>query len=864
MTRTSSLVEREPHIDALASAVRESTDAGNVVLISGEAGFGKTSLVAAVTEGLDHRFTVLRSACEPVGIPAPFAPLFDLIDYIPDELRTDIQSGARRPAVYAGMLDFIKNERTVLILEDMHWADEATMGLARYLGRRIEATNSTLIITYRSEEVGPTHPFRLVIADLGRGATRIDLPPLTPSGVEQMTRGLGLDASEVHQVTLGNPFFVEEIIRHPDQELPPTIENAILANLAQLSDTPLDVLFRIAVSPDGLDLDVVLSMGEIAEIHVDTVVQRKLLAISGGRLECRHDLIRETILRAIPPVQLRRIHADLLDMLESRASGPVDTTRLAYHSVGAGDPEKSARYSLAAAEDASRIGAHRQAAFHYAEALQWSSAMPVDTLDVALLEAAREHGLINAFADASDLASRRIDLAESDIGRARARAWLSFFRSRENDMPACRREASHAIEVLGSESPSEELALALAVMSWAELVEGNPERAVEFGDEAILIARSSGASHVEVHAATTCGSARELLGDDSGIAQVEEAIRLGLELDTGDFTARAMNNLGKLHMWRGRLQEARAQFAKLVDYSTARELDAWYIAAIATRATIDLALGDWEHVDVDLEVVLGQNTCRSTEVETLATAARLRARRGDPGSHGLIMEVLSETQGMTDRESLVLSCSLAMEAAWMGLVEIDQASARYDALRHSLQNDRSGREVLGFWARRLGLDPPDGSISGPVGLEWSGRPEDAATAWDELGFPVEAAISQAVSEGADLNQVFATLLDMGAEGVVRGLQRELRKGGVAHIPRGERRTTRENPAGLTNRQSEVLGLMATGLSNAEIADELFISEKTASHHVSAVLSKLNATSRLQAVALASANGWVTPGIADPN
>lgn len=856
--RIGSLVERETQIDALASAVHESTHSGRVVLISGEAGFGKTSLVAAVSEGLDHRFTVLRSACEPVGIPAPFAPLFDFLDALPDELRADIRSGERRPAVYAGMLDLIKNEHVVLVLEDMHWADEATMGLTRYLGRRIEATNSTLIVTYRSEEVGPTHPLRLVIADLGRGATRIDLIPLTLAGVEEMTRGVDMNAREVHEVTMGNPFFVEEIIRHPDHVLPPTIENAILANTAQLPDEALDILYLAAVSPDGIDVELVTKSSDRAEDLLDMAVQRMLLLVSNGRVSCRHDLIRETLLRAIPPAHLRRLHAGLLDALETRASRTVDTGRLAYHSLGAGDAEKSVRYSLQAAEEAARIGTHRQAAFHYSNALEHTSAMSVETLDTTLLEAAKEHSVINDFERASELAARRIGLTDDEVARARARAWLAFFRSRENDLLSCRQESSAAIEILEAEPASEELALALAIAGWASFSEGNREDAISYGDEAVAVARAVGALHVEVHATTTAGTAKALMNDPSGLPQVEEAARIGAENELGEFATRALNTLANLPLWQCRFREAREKLDTLIEYTRSHELDAWYIAATATRALINVALAEWDDADLDLEVVFGQPTCRQTEIEILVAAAKLRARRGDPGAVELINEALIGTERFLDYESLVIVCALAMEAAWIGLLPMDVALSRYEALLRApaLAFDSSGRGQLAYWAKRLGLDPPEGRIPGASGLEWGGSAAEATRWWDERGFVVEAAVTSAMIPHQDLTASFSTLAGLGADGVMRGLQRELQRRGVKHIPRGERPTTRENPAGLTNRQEEVLGLMAVGMSNADIARELFISEKTASHHVSAVLAKLHVTSRLQAVAVANANGWV--------
>jgi energy-coupling factor transporter ATP-binding protein EcfA2 len=279
VTRREQLVERDDHLRALGEAVASSSDAGSVVLLSGEAGVGKTSVLHALSAALDHRYRVMVAACEPVGIPVAFAPLFDLLDQVPDELRADIRSGSRRPAVYAGMLDLLKNDRVILVLEDMHWADEATLGLVRYLGRRIGPTNSTLVVTFRSEEVDPTHPLRLVIADLGRHALRIELPALTLAGVAEMTGGLDLDPAAVYAATHGNPFFVEEIIRHPELNVPPTIGNAVLASAAQLSSDALQILDMVALTPEGFDLDLLLESIPAAADHLDAAVQRRLLVV---------------------------------------------------------------------------------------------------------------------------------------------------------------------------------------------------------------------------------------------------------------------------------------------------------------------------------------------------------------------------------------------------------------------------------------------------------------------------------------------------------------------------------------------------------------------------------------------------------
>lgn len=852
------LVERDAYLHSLEQVVAGSTQSGGVVLLSGEAGFGKTSLLKVFTDGLDHRYRVLTAACEPVGIPAAFAPLFELLEEFPEELRTDIRSGSGRPAVYAGMLDLIKNDRVILILEDVHWADEATLGLIRYLGRRIGPTNSTLIVTFRPEELDGVPPLRLVVADLGPAATRIELTALTPSGVEQMVQGLGLDHLKIHAATLGNPFFVEEMIRHPDLSLPPNVRNAVLASVDRLPAGVMEILGLVALSPDGVAMDLVTSHGDDARSHLDLAVQRKWLVVSPrGQVSCRHDLIRESLLRAMAPALKRDLHAELLGHLEGKVGDSPETARLAYHSIGAGDSEKALSYSINAASDASRAGAHRQAAFHYANALEFRSDFDQMQLSWALLEGAKEHCLVNAFDTASGLARQRLDLTGDAVAKAMAQAWLSFFEARRNDVTSSRREALAALEVLRQVEPTEELALAYYVVSWLALATGDYVESVEFGDLAIQYARKTGSLFVEIQAATTMGSSRLHLGDRDGLAQIEDAARVGVEEEVPEPTARALYHLGAVAMRGGRLAEARTLFDRAIEYTSARELDAWYIASMVTVAGMDVAAGRWDEADHDLEQVLGQKTCTQTEVEALVTAATLRARRGDPGATEMIEAALASIGDTDDHDCRLMGCALLMEGAWLGLVDGDRADLVYQTLRRSasLADDAWGRGLVAFWARRLDLEPPDGHLHGPAGLELEGRVEDSVRMWRQRGYPVETAIVEAMMPEADLGAVFAELGGLGAEGVIRGLRRELQRRGVRRIPRGNRPATKNNPAGLTARQAEVLALIVSGYSNAAIAKELFISEKTAGHHVAAVLAKLHASSRLQAAAIATGRGW---------
>ena len=855
----SSLVEREPQLKTLEDSFAEPSS-GAVFLVSGEAGFGKTSLLDALMGRIDHRYRVLASACEPVGIPTGFAPLFELLDELPEEVASEIRSGAGRAPVYAGMLDLVKNEDVVLVIEDLHWADEATLGLVRYLGRRIGVTASRLIVTYRSEELDFNPPLRLVIADVGPNAIRIDLPPLSLAGVGKLVDGTGLDPEEVLTATLGNPFYVEEVARYPEADLPPNIQNAVLANAGRLPAETLEFLRTVALSPDGVPMTQIHDLGDPTGCHTDLGFQRRLLATAKGRLACRHELIRQSLVTAMPPATTQRLHRRLLESLEASDGGSTTTARLAYHAVGAKDPVKSRTYSLQAAEDAAASGAHREAAFHYRNALEHAEDIDAGTLAEVLLVAAGEHNLINAFDTAVDLARRRVDLADSPGETGRARAWVAFFEARKNDLVATRNEAEAAVGLLRLQPAGRELALALAVLSWLEGVEGNLKRALEAGDEAVAISRDVGSTSTEVYAATNAGTVRWLLGDPSGLDEVEEAAALGLASERGEFTAKAINNLGALALERGHLDEARRHFVQLQEFAGTHELDAWYIAAMSTMALVELLAGRLDEADRALEVAFGQKTCLQTEIETLVVAARLRLRRRDPGALDLAGEVFERLLTFGDHGSQLMGCVLAMEAAWCGIMPLEEAVDRYHLLARSpaMTHDRSARAQLGFWAHRLGLEPPDWEPVGRVALELAGDPEAASRRWAEGGYAIEAAITKAMSPDADLDAVFAGLAEAGARGVAFGLRRELQRRGVHRVPRGHRPDTARNPSRLTNRELEVLELVSAGLSNSAIGEQLYISTKTVGHHVSSVLSKLGVGRRGEAAAVALAKGWVGP------
>jgi DNA-binding CsgD family transcriptional regulator len=383
--------------------------------------------------------------------------------------------------------------------------------------------------------------------------------------------------------------------------------------------------------------------------------------------------------------------------------------------------------------------------------------------------------------------------------------------------------------------------------------------AISIAEKALSVARSCDAVDMEIYASTTMGAARYHLGEPDGIAQVEAAARRGTDAAAGEFGASALNSLGFLARFAWQMGDARKWFQELQEYSIAHELDAWYIAAVVTSAGIAVEMGLWDDADAYLEIVAGQRTCIPTEVEMLVVSATLRTRRADPGAAEMVEAVLDRVERYAEVWTRIEACIMVMEAAWSGIIPVDKAAPMYQALVDLVPDwDHHPRAILAFWALRLGWEPPLGDITGPTAVEIAGRMGEAAAEWDRCGYRTQAIISRALTTEPDLDEVFSELAALGANGVARGLRREMQRRGVKGIPRGERTSTRDNPARLTVREAEVLSLLAEGLSNSAIAEKLFITKKTASHHVSSVLVKLNVSSRGQAAALSVANGWNEP------
>ncbi len=233
------LLEREQFLGELEAILSDvAVGNGRLVLVSGEAGIGKTSLVERFATAQQTQARVFWGACDALFTPRPLGPLYDIAQQTRSNLLALLEEEAPRAAIFSAALDEMKQGRapSITVIEDVHWADEATLDLLKFLGRRITRINSMIVVTYRDDEVGADHPLRLVLGDLPpRSVARLRLPPLSEDAVERMAEGAGRRPEELYAVTGGNPFFVSEALASKEPGVPVTVRDAVLSRAARLS-----------------------------------------------------------------------------------------------------------------------------------------------------------------------------------------------------------------------------------------------------------------------------------------------------------------------------------------------------------------------------------------------------------------------------------------------------------------------------------------------------------------------------------------------------------------------------------------------------------------------------------------------------
>jgi len=381
------LIERDDALGSLLSISRHAAAGrGSVAVLGAEAGGGKTSLLDAFARRVDADCRVLWGGCEALFTPRPLGPLHDMAPALDPRVTALLEQTAAPGQLFPALLTVLQEAAgaTVLVFEDVHWADNATLDLVKYLGRRLSLLRVMLVMSLRTDEVGADHPLAHVLGDLPSAVvTRLTLQPLSAQAVATLARQAGRPDADLHRITAGNPFFVTELLASHDAargQLPASVRDAVWSRLSRLAASERELLEMISIVPGSVERWLVRTlMGPQADAAVDQCVARGvLLRDEQGALKFRHELARQATLDRLPMSVQRTLHAKVETVL-SQAPTALESGLLArrvHHAAGADDGELVLELVPRAASQAARLGAHQQAAAHLATALRYAADAP--------------------------------------------------------------------------------------------------------------------------------------------------------------------------------------------------------------------------------------------------------------------------------------------------------------------------------------------------------------------------------------------------------------------------------------------------------------------------------------------------------
>ena len=858
MVSVSPEVLRKEQVHALETAYASAqAGSGRLVLISGEAGAGKSTLLRAFAAQLPDPADLLVGYCDPLTSPRPAGPLIDVAARL-DSAVADMLSSGQRRGLFEMTLTAMAEGRFVVAFEDLHWADELSLELLGFLARRIGDVPLLLVATYRDDEIGGEHPLRNWLGTLATApdVERLPVPPLSVEQVAQLAEGRRIDVAELHARTGGNAFFVTEVLATEGGMVPVKVADAVLARCALLSAPARRALLTAAVIGARSEPSLLLAIDGVSAAAVEECVSAGLLVFDAPVFVFRHELVRQAVLAEASTFTRTLLHAEVLKQL--RESDPDALARLAEHAEQGGDAAAVLDIAPRAAKRAACLGSHREAARQYQRALSFAAAAPSDTR-IDLLEALAYELYLTGELDGAFAARRdALELYEDEgavICAAEQLRWMSricWYAARRID---AEEYARRSIDMLEPAGPSAQLGMAYSNLAQLLMLSGRHRASVALGEKALAIAKEVADVETRVHALNTIGTAKVSRVEPGGVELIERSLHLALEHDMEDHAARAYVNLVSVANEHRDTACFEKYFAEGAAYCASRELDLQWFYLQANLARALLQRGDWDAAERVATNLITYPLIAVHRFVAILPLLMLRIRRGQAYDDLLpdalaLAELLGEPQ-----RTLPLLCMRA-EAAWLdgtlGELRAELAKQADDAIA----GEEAWRlaEVHRWLAAADPAHIPPAGLTGLFGEQLAAAPAQAAAAWSAADSPYEAALALLDGDADDVRTALTSLQRLGAEPAARIARGRLRELGVS-VPRGPRRTTADNAFGLTAREDDVLHLLTDGLSNAEIAKRLVLSERTVHHHVASVFAKLVVHNRAAAASVGRTHGY---------
>jgi DNA-binding CsgD family transcriptional regulator len=856
------LLERGNYVDDLAAHYRQvQGGSGHTVFLMGEAGIGKTSLVDYFIKKIDNTAVIYAGACDSLFTPRPLGPLFDIAPKVGPAFIELLRNEKDRSLIFAALVQKLSatGKPVVLVFEDIHWADEATIDLIKFLARRIYHHSCLFLLTYRDDEIQARHPLAAIFGELPpEHFSKVPLKRFSREMVDQLAVKKGLaSGQQLFTLTGGNPFYVMEILRSDESLIPERVKDSILTLYHAREDDTKKLWEFLSILPSShIEPRIAKHIEQHFSNCIDECISHGVIVQRPGHLSFKHELFRLAIEESLSPYRRRSLHRQMLDIMQASTTDSQFLSQLVHHARYADERELVAKIAPQAARQAAAVGAHREAVKLYATAIEYT-----DQHDPALVELYERHAYecyltyqLSAAIASQEKAleiwrARKNSLKEGDTLRFLSRLW--WFTANQKKAIEF---AQQSVEVLENGFPTRERAWAYSNFSQITMLAEDYESTLLWGNKAIDLATRLEDDEILSHALNNVGNMllKMPASEKEGEKMVNKSLALAWEKGYVEHVARAYVNKISSFILTRRYEKAMATFELGFKYCDERDLDFLSYYMLFCKAQVLLETGKWDEAEAIARRLLPNPHHRIVKMGTLATLAKLTMRRGNFEEAGILIDEAKSLAWPThEAQRIIPVLTAALELAWLsgGPVPIDEIREAEITLFYQ-KNHSWHYTSLAYWMHKCGLQENEAApveYTEPYNLQRSGHWKEAAERWREIGCPYEQALALFEGDDEHQRQTFQILHALGGGVTSEKLRSNLKERGVRNIPRGPHESTRKNPAMLTDRQLEILNLLKEGAPNKVIADKLFISPKTVDHHITAILSKLEVHSRAKAI-----------------
>jgi ATP/maltotriose-dependent transcriptional regulator MalT len=853
------LIERAGFLTTLQTKFENIAEGeGHSVFISGEAGIGKTSLVKTFCKERKNDCYIYQGTCDALFTPRPLAPLYDIALQMRSDLWGNSRDIANREELFTSFFQELRNQKkpVLLVFEDIHWADEATLDFVKFLARRIAHLQCLFILTYRDDEIHSHHPLRNVLGQLPTDSfTRLQLTPLSREAVEKLATEKGYRGEDVYSISGGNPFYVNEILASYSTGIPDNIKDSILSVYNRLDEKTKHVWKILSVLPTGFEIKYLEKMEPSYVAAVENCLGLKILIPKNGRIFFKHELYRRTIEASLSPLLRIEFNKRILNLFLESFEQNDETERIIHHAKNANEYDLVVRYAPLAAKRASCVGAHIEASKLYFSAIEYYQGNDKDLLVQLYEPYAYECYLINQIKEAIIYQGKALNIwkEKHDIEKTgNSLRFLSKVWWFEGNRKQAESFAGQAIEVLDKQASSSVKAMAYSNMSQLKMLSDQFDECVFWGEKAIAIAREVDDEETLAHALNNMGTTLMLRQSSmqKGFELLQQSLEISLKNSYHEHAARAYSALGNNWVTLKNYSFAKKYLTEGINYCEERDLDSMKLYMLSWKARLHLETGNWkEAYSIAGNLLKNENLAPPSKIGALVVVATIKIRRGDTNALPLLLE--AKTMAFETRELFrIIPVFMALlEYEWITGENHIESGTLSQTINLMLRLEKFAKKSrLYFWLRKakkeylLPKEINEGCLESDETIM-----REEVEFWEKIGSPYEQALALFEGNEEDKRKSISIVRESGADAVFNKLKREMRMSGIKSIPRGIRQATRSNPALLTGRELDVLQLLKEGLKDKEIASRLYISAKTVGHHISAILFKLDVNSRVKAV-----------------